>query len=191
MSRYSGKCDFGDSWGIHGEEYILNSKIYFGDNIVPLRIDSYKDALPYFPFLVGMIAGNKEGATIRLAERSFVDAEEEEMLTWELNNFKRYYRKCKRKKIPYNVDEALEKCIYFNGDREFYRPIAEAVSKYGNSAEIPENMHLRTHEYYRKLLYKDMREAGYSCHEACTWCFGWRRWINNDLPDEIKKEFQI
>ena len=185
MSKYSGKCDFGDSWDIFGEEYILNSKIYIGNNIVPLKIESYKDALPYFPHIVYMQAGDKEGANIWLTEKSFVDSEEEASLERTLDTLKRYYRKCKRNKKEFDMNEALGLTSWFDEYRRAYQPIADEILKHGEKACVPDTVHLPYYEGDRKRLYEDMVKAGYAEAEAAKWCFGILRCINGDLPEGV------
>ena len=189
MSKYSGKCDFGDTWMIHGEGYILNSNVYIGENIVPLRIDSYKDALPYFPYLVSLAAfNNVEGkGEIRLSTESFIDREEREHLGWILRDAKKYFKKCKRIKKEFDADEATKALSSFEYEKNIYMPIAEEVKKDGIKAKIPDRVHLPMHEYYRKELYDDMIKAGYDSTKAAKWAYGWHRVFINDLPDSIKK----
>lgn len=82
MSKYSGKCDFGDTWEILGDR-VKNMKVYFGNNIVPLEIHSYKDALPYFPYLVSMMESSDEGTIVRLCTVPYT----EEIVTDEYRNY--------------------------------------------------------------------------------------------------------
>ena len=185
MSKYSGKCDFGDSWEIWGEDHVLNSKIYIGDNIIPLKIETYKDALPYFPRIVFLAAGDKGSSVIRLTEESFVDLRESERLNWVLEDVKRYYRKCKRSKKTFDFDEAMRLVCWFGSDIEIYEPIVREVMRKGDKAQVPDKVHIPYYDYERKFLYDDMVEAGYSEQEAAIWCFGFTRWINDDLPNGV------
>lgn len=189
MSKYSGKCDFGDSWEIFGEKYILKSKVFILNNIVPLRIDSYKDALPYFPRIVVMSGGDKESSRIRLSDRSYADKEEENRLNWYLESIKKYYRKCKRKKVNFDIDEALDNVFFFE-DKEKYKPLVMEVMKSGDKAVLPGDMHLSIYDFYRKQLYDDMVLAGYKDNEAAMWCFGWDRCCRKDVPEGVKVNYK-
>lgn len=77
MSRFSGKCDFYDEIEIFGLDRVLSAKIFIGENDYPLAITSYKDCIPYFPYIVTMSFHDKnEGRDIiRLSEKSWVDIE--------------------------------------------------------------------------------------------------------------------
>jgi hypothetical protein len=72
MSKYSGQCDFGDTWEIL-DERTATTKVYFGSNIAPLEIHSYKDALPYFPYGVAMLGSSKESTTVILTTTSLIE----------------------------------------------------------------------------------------------------------------------
>ena len=185
MSRFSGKCDLGDTLDIRGEEFISKSKIFIGNNIAPLRIDTYKDALPYFPFLVGSMGSDKEMAYIRISNRSFVDIEEEEMLGWILRDAKKYYRKCKRNKVDFDINEALKKTVMFECDYDEYRPIIEAVKENGEKATVPETVHRPIHDHYRKDLYEEMVKVGYDENSSAIWCFGLGRFLRGDVPEGV------
>lgn len=187
MSQFSGKCDYRDSYEIFGEEYILNSKTFIGNNIIPLRMDSYKDLVPYFPYLVATSCGDKESAVIRLTNESFVDSEERETLQWYLDDIKKEWRRCKRKKIEFNVDEVSDKIGY---DKEFIKILADEVARNGNKAEIPYNAHMPLRDYYRIELYKEMVKVGYSKFQSAEWCFGWERVWKNDIPTDIFLEVE-
>lgn len=183
MSQYSGKCDLADTWEIYGEEYMLKSNIYIGDNIIPLRIDSYKDALPYFPFIEAVSAGDKDHANIWLHEESYVDQEERDILTSYLNDFKKYWRKCKRKKIEYTVDEAIYAVSWHTDD--YIIQLAELVEKDGDKAQLPWYIHTRMAEYYRLELYNDMIAAGWDERKAKCWVYGWERAMRDEKIKDL------
>ena len=103
MSKYSGKCDFYDWFSKINddksiEEKLKNTKVYIGENILPLKMETYKDILPYGGYLTSNIC-NSDGITIiRLSTRPYVDRREEEILETEMNILKKRYRALKRKK---------------------------------------------------------------------------------------------
>ena len=99
ISVFSSKCDVYDSLVmIHNITDFSNVRIYAsGNHIIPLRIDSQKDLIPYYPYLVAMMSSSKDGyMSVYLSGKSYVDTEEEERLQWRLNQLKKYYRRCKR-----------------------------------------------------------------------------------------------
>ena len=51
MSLYSGKCDFADMVDIWGIEKAINADVYLYDSLIPLRIETEKDLVPFYPFL--------------------------------------------------------------------------------------------------------------------------------------------
>ena len=73
MSRYSGKCDLADHIEIFGEKSVLNSTIYIADNKEPLEFHSIKDLIPYYPYIIGTSAGNKDSCVMRLSKESYID----------------------------------------------------------------------------------------------------------------------
>lgn len=179
ISVYSGKCDCFDVLIMIREVTDFTKvKIYANINdLIPLRIDCKKDLIPYYPYLEVMGTGDKDGnVCIWLSQRSFVDIEEEESLTWKLNTVLRYWRKCKRKHEPFDKEEALKLISYFEDDAGYRKEIVDRVAEHGKKATI-DGLHTPMHDQYREELYKTMVEAGYTDDEAYRWCFGWDRWI--------------
>lgn len=72
MSKYSGRCDFGDAWEIL-KERTTTTKVYLGEHIIPLEIHSYKEALPYFPYGVVSMGSSKEFTTVILTTTSLIE----------------------------------------------------------------------------------------------------------------------
>ena len=57
----AGKYCFEDTVEIFDADNILNNyKVYIGDNILPLRMESEKDLVPYYPFLESFMVLNKK-----------------------------------------------------------------------------------------------------------------------------------
>ena len=183
MSCFCGKCDLWDSVQIHGEDYFLNDcKIYIGRNIVPLKIESVKDLLPYAAYLVATACHSKEkGGVVRITTESYVDREEREILTWHFDDLKKIHRRCRRLKIPFNKEEALKECKWWVRDNEEnFDLMFAAIEKDGQRAELPEDCHTYMGEYYRKELYDAMIEAGWREFETLEWVYGfnrgWKMW---------------
>lgn len=188
MSGYSGKCDVYDSLVMIREvKDFSNVKIYAADNeVIPLKINSKKDLIPYYPYLTSIMCGDSEGNTIiHLSKKSFVDAEEEEILGWRLDELKKYYRRCKRNKTAYDKSEALKLITYFVDNPSSYsEELVNRVAELGEKATI-EGVHLPSHDHMRKKLYEEMIAAGYPDDVSYRWCFGWNRWLNKESMEDI------
>lgn len=164
ISRYSGKCDFKDTLEIHGytlEELQNNVKIYVGNSEEQLHIEKMEDVIPYYPYIIGSAWFNnvERKAVIHLSSKSHVDSDEREFLEIELKNILKIYNRCKRKKIEFDVEDAVKKLTWNGWNEEVYRELANRVKRYGKKATI-DGIHLRMHEYYRKLLVEEMLKHG-------------------------------
>lgn len=188
MSRFSGKCDVYDSLVMIREvKDFTKVKIYAADNeVIPLRINSQKDLIPYYPYLTLVMCGDSEGNTvIHLSKKSFVDAEEEDILSWRLSELKKYYRRCKRNKVPYDKAEALKLITYFVYNPSSYsEELVNRVAEQGEKATI-NGIHLPSHDHMRKKLYDEMISAGYPDGVAYRWCFGFDRWCSRESVEDI------
>ena len=157
MSIYSGKCDFYDHIEIFGVERTMNSEVYVGDSLTPLKFKSEKDLIPYYPYVIYMSASDGEHTNMRLTRKSWVDIEEEEMLNIYLNLFLKYLRKCKRKKMEYVVEEAVENvCWYYD---EAFVELAKRVKEDGKNATF-DGLYLKGKEFYRQFLVDEMVKNG-------------------------------
>lgn len=163
MSKYSGKCDVADWCDGFTDEQLLAMRFYIGRNIVPLKIESQKDLAPYYAHLVSAASGSD----IRISEESFVDLEEREHLTWRLEKVKKYYRKCKRMKIPYDMDEAVKQSSFFTSS-DIDREIAKRVGEKGSKATI-DGLRLSFQEHHRKELFTEMVRLGWNKEQADYW----------------------
>lgn len=185
MSMYSGKCDFGDWLFMINddkplEEVLANTKVYIGDNILPLKMETYKDALPYAPFLTTTLAHSDGKTVIRLSTRSYVDIEEEEFLMYEMDAVKRRYRSLKRKKEKITEDELL-KSIVWGTPKEYQKEIVKNVLIDKEKASI-QHIHIDLKDkLYRERLVKDMVSAGWTYNEAYQWVYGWYRFVHEVL----------
>lgn len=176
MSIYSGKCDVYDSLVmINNMTDFSKVKIYASDNhIIPLRIDSQKDLIPYYPYIVVMMSSNKdEGTSVHLSGKSYVDAEEEERLQWRLDQLKKYYRRCKRNHEPYDEKEAIKKICIWDIAEEYETELVNRVKLDGERANYI-GIHIPMFDEMRKKLYDEMVATGYNEFKAKLWCFGWR-----------------
>lgn len=177
MSNFSGKCDLYDHIEIHGLENTLKSKIYVGyDSKEPLKIKEERDLVPYYPFVISMGAFNHGIGTIYLMDESWVNYEEKDVLEFYLEQILKIYRRCKRKKIEFNVDEVWEEVSNVFWKRDEIRELIERVKEHGKKATY-DGIHLSSKNYYRDQLVEEMIEFGYPEDVAKTWVYE-GRWID-------------
>lgn len=186
MSVFSGKCDLWDSLVMIREVndettdwskikiYQHTDESYFDEtgfrNCQLLDIKCLKDLLPYAAFLTGAAYGNADGTYIcYIGRRSFIDTEEEERFTWDLNEIKKLYRRCKRKKIEFTEDYVLNELSWIT-NKEPIKTLFYRVKEHPYSANV-EGLHDNLHQYYRKKLEEDMIEAGYTPEQAYEWVY--------------------
>lgn len=173
----SGKCDLQDF--LSDITDFSKIKIHAcGHELIPLRIDSRKDVIPYYPYLVAIGNGDKDGNRImHISSESFIDCEEKEWLTNDMNRIKKYYRKCKRNKLPFDDKEAKELIWGFlDGFPDYKQEIIDRVKEYGEKATI-DGIHDRIHENMRKQLYDLMIKEGWEEPLAYRWVYGWSRYL--------------
>lgn len=180
ISRYSGKCDFFSSLEIHGytlEELQNNVKIYVGyDNPEPLHIEKMEDLIPYYPYIIGSAGYNnaERTATIHLSSESWVDYEEQDILEWRLKDLLRIYNRCKRKRIEFDVDEAVKEITWNGWNEAAHRELAKRVKEKGRKATV-DGIHLRMHEIYRRELVNEMVKNGLNPKD-----YGYGRFVENE-----------
>lgn len=163
MSIYSGKCDCYDTLVmIHNysdEELKNNVSIYIGDSKEPLHISSKKDLIPYYPFLISSAYFNGEEriADIHLTSESYVDISEKERFDLYLKWILKIYNRCKRKKVEFNVDEAVEEICpsRWDYDKDSIIELVKRVGADGKKASA-QGLHLKMCEYYRNRLAETM-----------------------------------
>lgn len=173
MSIYSGKCDVADHLSDATDEYLQNANIYIGDNIIPLRINNQHDLAPYYPYIIWFGGWGDGKAELHISTESYIDTNERDHLTWKLNDAKRYWRRCRRKKITYNANEAAQSISFLQEPGDLEREIARRVEADGDKATI-EGLHDEIHEYYRKELLKEMLRLGWDKRRARLWI--WKDW---------------
>lgn len=166
MSMFSGKCDCYDTVVVihqYTEEQLKNNiKIYVGNNEEALHIESYRDLIPYYPYLIGSAYFNNEksNAEIHLSSESFVDREEHERLELYLELALKKYNKCKRTKTEFIVEDVVNDICGLNDwNKEAIAELVRRVALNGKKAVI-DDIHLSMHEYYRQKLVNKMLENG-------------------------------
>ena len=191
MSVFSGKCDLYDSFVMissNGDESKIQNNIdrtrfyiYSGDKTHRLDIHTLKDLVPYYPYIVAFSYGCKEvEQTIVLSSESWVDREEKEHIGWILEDAKKEYRKCKRKKITFNPDDWINKSHWTNA--EVKKEIVKRVVENGEKANI-NGIHLSSYDKWdRKRLAQEMSRVGYSDYEINHWVYQGRNynWKNEE-----------
>lgn len=212
MSRYSGKCDFCDNLYVNAEteeeafekfkgtklyisqplpddfnwEKALKEKINIADTYYKkVEYSSIKDLIPFYPYLVTFgwyDNADSHNSVIWLSRESFVDREERECLEWRLKELIKIYNRCKRKKIEFDVEEALEKIVWNGYNEEPYRELANRVKEKGKKATI-DGIHLKMQEYYRQELVDEMIKHGLNPAD-----YGYGRFIKETNINEDIKE---
>lgn len=164
MSRYSGRYDFCDSLETHGytlEQLQNNVNIYVGEDRTPLHIEKMSDLIIYYPHLIGCAFYNNDErkSEIHISSESYVDIEEREILGFYLKRILRIYNRCKRKKTEFDVEETIKVISWNDHNRDAIEELVNRVNTYGKKATI-DNIHINSHEYYRKELVTTMIENG-------------------------------
>lgn len=189
MGRYSGKYDFYDSLfgSVETEEEAFNkfngTKLYIIQSLpddfsweetlenkvnIPetyykkIEYSSIKDLIPFYPHIIGFAAcdnTDSHNSVVCLSRESFVDSEERENLEFRLKHLLRIYNRCKRKKIEFDVEEALKEVVWGDWNKEAYRELANRVANKGKKATV-DGIHLKMHEYYRRELVNEMLKHG-------------------------------
>ena len=187
MSSFSGKCDIYDWFCMipqHDhmdkelEEEIQRTDfyIYQGGHNHRLDIHTLKDLVPYFAYTVVIGCGCKEGRqTIVMSSMSQPDHEEAERLTSGLNDAKREYRSCKRKKIPFNPKAWANKYSWW-GKKTEYQEIGKRVAEFGEKANI-DGIHIDFFDKYdRRNLALEMSRFGYEDDYIDRWVYQGRNY---------------
>lgn len=172
MSMFSGKCDCYDTLiAIHNytEDDLKNKvKIYVGNNTEPLHIESYKDLIPYYPYLISFAMFSKGKSVVHLSSESFVDSEERESLYFRLKELIKIYNHCKRKKTEFSVNDAVKEVCYGDWNSDIICELAKRVKENGKKATI-DGLHLKLYELYRKTLVDEMLKNGI---DPCEYGYG-------------------
>lgn len=179
MSQFSGKCDFYDGFVeiySNGDEEKLKEelkklKLYIrgNDNRNHLvKTDTIKDIAKYYPYLEAIAYSSDDRFIVVLSADSFIDYEEKERLSYRIEDVLKYWRKCKRKKMPFTKEEFYKDNWWTN--EALMDEIIDRVAKYGDKAEF-DDIHLPMHEYYRKRWFEELVRLGYTKREAYDWVY--------------------
>ena len=182
MSKFCGKCDFCDHLWINSnsaEEMIKklrNTEVYISTGKDGrkhrLAMETELDAARYYPYLTSMSWGSKDGGDgVILTSRPYIDYEEQEHLSWRIRDVLKYWRKCKRNKIPFNKEECYNKVTFLRDNDSALKEIICRVAEIGDKASF-EGIYLPMAELYRKQWYKELVRLGEDPARAYCWCFG-------------------
>ncbi len=180
---FSGKADCYDTLIAIGHVTDFSKIHIFADeNPVELKIESYKDLIPYFP-CVPYAEGHCDGEYhIRTSSKPWYRREEEQMLRIYIKNMITCYNKLKREK-RLTLENLLEMyqdrfCWHTLNDQD--KLIAERVIEAkGHKERVKyDDIFSPMGDYYRKKLYEHMVEHGWNEYTAKEWCYGWERVFN-------------
>ena len=127
-----------------------------------VEYSSINDLIPLYPHLIVLsCCDNTESrnSIVCLTSKSFVDIEEQESLEFNLKRLLTIYNRCRRKKIEFDVEEALKEIVWNGWNEEAYRELANRVKLCGKKATI-DGIHLKMHERYRQELVDEMLKHG-------------------------------
>ena len=172
MSQYSGKFDLCDIIELHGLDNILRSDIYLGNNIIPLRIESEHDLVPFYGYSSYMSAYSAEEGkgSFYLNDKSNVDMREDDMLLQTQKSLISYFKQCKYKHIVPNLEKRgyLKLVDKDSEDKIFERLQNDNMSLLGISTQYG--------TLYRQKLYEAMIGAGWGDIRAKRWCFPYSKY---------------
>jgi hypothetical protein len=183
MSQYCGKCDLWDSlvmikevndettdWG-NIKICQISDDSYFDENgwnnVGLLDIKCLKDLLPYAAYIVNMVSWGKDYCIVYIGAESYVQQMERKKIEWAVRDLKCIYRKYKRKKIDFNVDDMLSEIW---NPSELDKQVAQRIMEHPTSFKT-DDLKVLICEYYKANLYDDMIKEGYSENEAYEWCY--------------------
>ena len=194
MSVYSGKCDLCDHIWIGNktredvEKEIARTDFYiYTENGRKHRLDIHtlKDLVPYYPYLIGVACGSKAGRNVVvLSHESFVDQEERDFMSWDLRDALKEYRRCKRKKIPFDPDAYYEKYIKTWREHNYSREIVDRVARDGEKANLDGLYSATKDKWDRTRLAQELQRLGYDDYFINQWVFGYRK----EYPDWKSEE---
>lgn len=166
---------FHDQWDI-----INRYKVYAANNnVIPLKFEKPEDLIAYYPYIVAMSYGNKDGTgAIHLSGKSYIDAEEEDSLKWKMDHVKLVYRRCKRNHIPFDRKVAEQEISWRDELLPYEVEIIDRVERDGNKATT-KGIHDPMHERMRDEWYKLMVDNGWDEHTAYIWVYGWDRYLSS------------
>lgn len=164
MSIYSGQFDVYDYFYDKNDDDILNTKVYIGNNIISLRINSRKDLVPYYGHGIIICLNN----SITITDYSLIDEESNDIIEYYQKNIIRFLKNSKRKNIKVDKDYFNDRpLLSFN--REIYIEIFHRLLD--NNMYISD-IHTNMWKICKEELYDEMIKEGYDEKQSLIWCYG-------------------
>ena len=140
--------------------------------MIKLDIKNCKDLTPYYPFLITSAASSKDKMTACITSMSYVDIEYREKIAILYKSAKREYLRCKRKGIPFDIDEATRKIKWssLNSDA-LEREICKQVSIHPYGKPKFDSFEDFSKNWKKELLVEEMIKVGYTEEQARDWCY--------------------
>ena len=189
ISVYSSKADLYDSLIEIGKVTDFSKvHIYLHDSPVELRIDSYKDLIPYFPCVPSIETHCNGEYRLCISGKPWYRVEEEQMLNFYLRDLTTCYNKLKREKrlsLETLIEMHTERFRWISNKNglieELARRLIEAKGK--KDKVYIEDLYLPSGDWFRKTLYEEMVNNGWKESVAYRWCYGVKRWVER-IKDE-------
>lgn len=164
MSKFSGRYDFYDYLHAHkftDEDIKNNLYIYIGKTKTPLEINDKNDLIQYYAYVPKKDKYDKKKkiAMVYLTDKSWVDIEEEQNLNISLNDIKKIYIKCKKKKSDFNEEDVLNQIYHKKIDLDVYKELIKRVKMDYKKADI-NGLHLIKFKYLRERLHSELEING-------------------------------
>lgn len=194
-SCFSGRCDLYSSLIEIGKITDFSKvHIYLHDSPVELRIDSYKDLIPYFPCIPSMETHCDGEYKIYISGKPSYCTEEEDLLRIYLRDLTTCYNKLKREKrlsLESLIEMYTERFRWINNKNELIEELARRlIEAKGNKDKVDiSDLYLPSGDYFRKSLYEEMVNNNWEESVAYRWCYGVKRWVER-IKDE-KQSFNI
>lgn len=183
-SCFSGRCDLYDSLIEIGKVTDFSKvHIYINDNPVELRIDSYKDLIPYFPCIPSIQTHHCDGE-YRIwfnSNKPSYRRDEEDLLRIYLRDLTTCYNRLKRNKCL-SLEALVEKYnSKYSWDSSKDELITELASRLIEAKGIRDkvdinDLYLPSGDWFRERLYEEMVNNGWEESVAYRWCYGFNRW---------------
>jgi hypothetical protein len=189
MSVYSGKCDLYDSLiGIGKVTDFSKVHIYINDNPVELRIDSYKDLIPYFPCVPRVETHYGGEYRIWLSGKPWYRIEEEDMLRIYLRDLTTCYNRLRREKylsLESLVGLYTRKYSWSHVKDDLITELASRlIEAKGRRDKVDiSDLYLSSGDWFRKRLYEEMIDNDWDESVAYNWCYGWNRWFKRSVDE--------
>ena len=190
-SCFSGCCDVYDSLIVIGEVTDFSKvHIYLHDSPVELRIDSYRDLIPYFPCVPSITTHCNGEYRICISGKPSYRKEEEDLLRIYLRDLTTCYNWLRRNKnlsLETLVEKYNSKYSWWGSPKEeiVTKLASKLIEAKGNKDKVDiSDLYLPSGDWFRKRLYEEMINNGWEESVAYRWCYGWNRWAERKRDEE-------